>query len=1234
MPATNDPPDPQPPRSRPKAAARRRWPRRLAIGVAGAVALFALVGFLVAPPIVRRVAEKQLGQLLGRRVSIARVRINPFALSVTVEGFEVYEPDRTTPFLGFGRLYVNAQLASVYRRAPVIKEIALQALRLHLVRTRATADAWGDVEGAYNFSDIVARLAAAPKPPVPPAPPSQGLPRFSLNNIHVDDGMVTFDDRPTGDHHEVTGLAIGVPFVSTLPVYLDAFVQPGLKVRIDGTPFEIGGRTKPFQDSLETVLELRLDALDLTRYLPFVPVRLPFTVDAGRLSLALDVGFERPRAEAPRLTVKGEVALAGLRVREKRGGHVAPLGSLDRLEVRLGESDVTAQRLHVERVLISGLTLHVRRQRDGTLNLAHLAPGGDAAAPPSSRPPAAAEESGPQIALDRFTLEKTVVHFRDELVDPPFEAEIRDVGVAVQGLSNARGVTATEEISLRAAPGGTIKQQGTLRLAPLTAGGKLALEGLEPARFSPYLQSAVAFDVQSGRVGLAASYRFEEGRGRSEVRVSDASVTVDDLALRRRGARDDFFRLGGLAVRGAGVDLTAHTVTVAEVATHDGRLRAARDARGVIDLTTLMAPPAAGSPPPPDPARTPAAAPEAPAWTVAVARFDLDRWGARFEDRAVTPAAVLNLDPIALHLTDVSTAPGAKMGLDLRLGINRTGRLQITGATTLPPVAASVRFDLRALEILPFQPYFADQVNLDVTGGTVGIKGQASVKTGAATSAPPQVTLSADLDVRDLATADRDWHEPLLGWGALHVGAVRIATPPVVASIAEISLTNLRSRLILQPDGTLNLSAAFGKPGSPAKAPPGPTPGPVAGGAAPTQTTTAAAPPAPAIAIGKVVLAGAQVTFTDRTVNPTYSAELTDLGGQVAGLSSVAGTTADVDLHGAVNRSGALTIAGKVNPLAKQMALDVQVRLKDVELPPASPYAAKYAGYTIGKGKLDLALQYKIADRKLDARNNLTLDQLTFADKVQSPAATKLPVRLAVALLKDRRGVIDLDLPIAGSLDDPDFKIGRAVLRVLGNLVVKAVTAPFSLIAAAFGGGDELSRIDFAPGAATFDAAGQKRLDTLAKVLRERPGISFEIEGGADPARDRDGLSRVLFERKLKAKKLAALVQSGAAVASVDDLTIDPGERATLLSAAYADEKFPKPKNALGIEKSLPPSEMERLMLANTRVDDDALRALALRRATLVQSSLARSAPGAAARLFLITPRMGVAQAELKLKKD
>jgi hypothetical protein len=1079
-----------------------------------------------------------------------------------------------------------------------------------------------------------------------------------------------FEDRPLGDRHEVTDLAIGVPFVSTLPVYLDSFVEPGLSVRVDGTPFKVTGRTKPFKDSLETVLELRLAALDLTKYLPFVPLALPFSVGSAELTLALDLSFVRARADAPSLKVRGRLALEKLDVREKRKAAPAllPLLSLEKLEIAVGEADLTAQDFRVDKVLLSGLDLHVRRLRDGSLNLAHLAPASPAPVPGAARAArapagtttttarkqakagAAVADAGAglRFALGAFKLEKAAVHVRDESVSPAFTTDVQDIAVSVQGLSNKAGATAKVSVGLRAVPGGTVTQQGTLSLTPMAAAGTVAIEGIEPGRFAAYYRDAIAFDVVKGKLRLGAGYHYQQDGARATVRLADAFLELGDLALRRRDARDDFFRMGALAVRGGKVDLGERTVSVAEISTRDGRLRAARDAKGVVDLSTLVAAPPVAAAAAAVPRRAPPA-PAAekgsgPAWTISLGRIDVEKWGARFDDRAVTPPAALAIEPITLHATNVSTAPGSKLTADVRLGINKTGRLQLTGTVVPEPaLAANVRFDVRGIEILPLQPYFQDQVSLLVTAGTVSVKGQASLKSRPGPDPQINVTAEADLDVDDLTTVDRDKREPLLKWKSFHVGGIRASTaPPMAVAIGQVALTDFQSRLILFPDAHFNLQDALAKPGASGAVPSTSTstarPKPTATATSrPTSTPgPAAAAPPPQVTIGQVTLQGGNVMFSDRLIRPSYTAELTELAGRVSGLSSTPGSTADVDIRGSVNRSGVLTIVGKTNPLAKDLLLDVQVALKGFELPPTSPYAGKYAGFGISKGKLDLSLDYKIAGGKLDAKNKLVLDQLTFGDKVDSADATKAPVRLAVALLKDRHGVIDIDLPIAGSLDDPQFKVWRAVLKVLGNLVVKVVTAPFTFIASMFGGGDELSRIDFPAGTAALDATARKRMTALGRALQERPGISFEIEGGADPRQDRDGLRRFLYERKLKAQKLTELVQSGAAVPSLDQLPLDPAERDRLLEKAYQAEKFPKPKNALGMEKTLPPPEMEKLMLVNTRVDDDELRALALRRATAVQATLAKATPASASRLYLVTPRLAGpgGHVELKLKKD
>jgi hypothetical protein len=299
-----------------------------------------------------------------------------------------------------------------------------------------------------------------------------------------------------------------------------------------------------------------------------------------------------------------------------------------------------------------------------------------------------------------------------------------------------------------------------------------------------------------------------------------------------------------------------------------------------------------------------------------------------------------------------------------------------------------------------------------------------------------------------------------------------------------------------------------------------------------------------------------------------------------------------------------------------------------------SPYSIKYVGYGIERGELSFKVKYKVENRKLDAQNQIILDQLTFGEKVQSPTATKLPVLLAVSLLKDRNGVIDVNLPVSGSLDSPEFSIGGIILRIIINIITRAVTSPFALLGGAFGGGSgaELSYIEFDYGRANLTQSAEGKIKTLATAMNNRPALKLDISGSVDPANDREGLKQTSIERKVKAQKMKELVRQGTAPKSVDDVQVDKSEYERYLKAAYGDESFPKPRNVIGIAKDLPVSEIESLMLKHAQVTDDDLRNLANRRAQTVRERLLASGQFSTERLSIVASKPVSSEAKEKTK--
>jgi hypothetical protein len=375
------------------------------------------------------------------------------------------------------------------------------------------------------------------------------------------------------------------------------------------------------------------------------------------------------------------------------------------------------------------------------------------------------------------------------------------------------------------------------------------------------------------------------------------------------------------------------------------------------------------------------------------------------------------------------------------------------------------------------------------------------------------------------------------------------------------------------------------------------------------------------VRIDELTLQGGRIGLADHFVKPSYSATLGDLGGRVTGLSSADGTVATLDLRGSLANHSRLQFSGTVNPLAAAQFADVKATFRDIDLPSFTPYSGKYAGYAIASGALTLEVAYKLENRKLTASNRFLVNQFDFGEKVESKDATNLPVRLAVSLLKDKDGVIDLDLPIEGSLDDPKFRIGKVIWKILGNLIAKAATAPFALLGKLFGGkGEEYSSVDFADGLATLDDVERKKLDALAKALHDRPALKLQATGRFSGDKDLEGLRSFRVERKIRAQKVPDLARKGGAPSGVDDVVVEAGEREAYLRKAYKKEKFPKPRTTLGFAKDLPKGEMEKLMLANEAVGNDDLRQLALARSETVKAYLAGPGGVDPARVFVLEP--------------
>jgi uncharacterized protein involved in outer membrane biogenesis len=1172
--------------------------RNGAVLLAVIAAVYALVGFLVLPSLLRPKVETHATQLLDRRTTLGRLEFNPFTLRARLADFAIADRDPQRPFLRFDSLDVDVSAASLWKFAPILDEV-------HVVRPKI--DLTRNSDGSYSIDDVIARLAARPAGPAP---------QFSVSNIEVDDGSVSFDDRPHARTIVVSNVVIGIPFLSSIPHEARIRVTPRFDGLLDGARFSlVGNSNSPFADTREATLEWNLDALPLARYGEYVTLPGGLKLAKGALTTRLRLAFVTDKSAPRTIALSGSARIDALQLARKDG---SPLASAKSIEAGLARLDWLARSIVLDRIVVATPTLALRRDADGALELTKTmaGPEGDTATKHAS-----ATTAHPwKVRIAETRISEGGVRFADASTAPGFAAALSNITFEGKEIAST-GAPGTVELSFDADDGAHLALSGRLDVANTAASGHVALTKLDLARLRPYYASAVSADIARGKADVAADFDVSMPKDALRFTLAGGAAAITDLDAALRGERHPFLRVGRLEVTGLSADSAKRNMTIDAVQWRSGSLHLLRRADGAFAVERVIrAPPAQDRAPrnrrSDDSASTHGAANDA--WSVGVRTLTASAIAADFDDRSQRPAVRLRAADANITITNLTNAAQGKSALDAALRIGARGRLRIRGSFATDPLAADVHVDANAIDLVPLRPYIEAPTNVEVTSGSFGASGR--VVYAASRTGGPAVSYKGDLTLSDFGSLDRPTSQELVRWKTLALAGVDATREPFNVAIGAIAMDDFYARVILNDDATLNLTRLLAPKTA---AQPATAASTMAGGV----TTKALPPPEQGrevpVSIGHIGFSRGEVQYSDYFVKPNYTAHLTDVSGSVSALSpALAGV---VELAGRVEGSAPVELRGKVNPFARELALDLTGKASDVDLPPLTPYSVKYAGYGIQKGKLALEVHYAIDNRKLAATNKLRLDQLTFGERVDSPTATKLPVLLAVSLLKDRNGVINLDLPIEGTLDDPQFSVWRVVAQIFVNLVTKAVTAPFALLGSiAGGGGEQLAYVEFAPGHADVTDASRTKLATLAKALTDRPGLRIDAAGRAIADADRDGLKHAMLDHALRARKAKALAEGGESSPPLESLTIDAAEYPKLLSAVYRDTDLPnKPRNFLGIAKTIPPAEMEALLLASYGVDDAALTALANRRAEAVKQWFTHDGAIAAERVFVVAPKMG-----------
>jgi hypothetical protein len=818
---------------------------------------------------------------------------------------------------------------------------------------------------------------------------------------------------------------------------------------------------------------------------------------------------------------------------------------------------------------------------DGSVNLADLAL--------PDEEDAADDDSLPAVWIKRFGLGEGTVQFADYARRVPLERALTPVNFQLDDFrttpeGGAFGLTAkTQNAEL-------LEWRGKFALAPvISSSGNLAITKLHLPGALEMADAGLPFLIPQGEMNLQGSYSVSLGET-LQLDVHLPRMQIDGVTLRARGSDQDYVQVPVVVISDTRIAMPANTVALGTIAVDGVKADVWTMPDGTLNVDQLFAAQAAEPAPVPVPVPDAATAPEAP-WTVTISSVALRDAVVSYEDRAVTPAARFELAPLNVTASHASLDLSQPLPVQFDASINGAARLQGEGRVVPEPFSAELDIQLTGFPLSDLQPYVNGTTDLVIRRGTVAAKGKFSL--GPPGGAQPELAFAGNSTIAGFKSADRALEQDFLNFERIELTQLKYAMAPDSLAIDRVRIVKPFARVIVSSDAVLNVSAIFDPAGTAAAVAASRADAAAraaesqrkksrtelraekqaAADAAKARKLAADQPPSELkesgmpIRIREVQVTGGTMDFADYSIQPNFAAAIEALEGTVTGLSTDPNSRAAVKLAGNVGDYSPVSIAGSTQPFAFDRHTDIGLKFENISLPVFNPYSGKFAGYNIAKGKLTTDLHYQLDNRNLAAQHRIRIDQLEWGEATAAREEATLPVKFATSLLKDADGVITLDIPVSGTLDDPTLRIGPIVWQVVKNILSKAVTAPFRALGALFKGAEEAQFIDFAPGSAALDPVAAERLNALGKSLAPKTDLRLDVPIGVDAALDGEALAQARFQRELEIAMGTTLHGKKARDAALSLPAFDtlPAERReSVLTALYtqlsgAPPEFPAP---------------------------------------------------------------------------
>lgn len=844
-------------------------------------------------------------------------------------------------------------------------------------------------------------------------------------------------------------------------------------------------------------------------------------------------------------------------------GSQEPFIALAAASVNLSLSSIWQEGIVFDRVRLHELAAHVQRYSADSFNFSDFAPDSRAAEQTTE---SAGDLVG--ITVNDLDLQAAVIKVTDHDREQPFSTQWEDLQVHAVDFSTVLREGKPYRIALADEAGGTLTWEGTVSVANAQSAGSVTLAGIRLAPFWRFAEPWVQFELQQGQLNATLNYEVDWANAVTYA-VQNGSLAIESLAVVPKDETelpDTAVKLDALTLQGLTLQSTDQQVMLAQMVV-DGLTVKGFSEGSDASLQTLFTPqfPENQSP------ETQSEDAAGPQWGAKLNLFEIKNSQVHWRSELTEPP-VAQLTNVQAQVENVQWPLEGETTVAMGLSLNATAEFNAKGAIDLGVGNGNITYDLQSLQLPWFNPALPPAFQARLTGGETSARGQITL----AEFAPNLLKLSATIN--QFGMRQKEAEQQFTGWDALTLEDLSLNFPQQTIQLEKLSLDALQGRVHIAKDGTLNTSNLWVDDTAQSEKT-----------AQSEETAEPAEDSSWQIDIPTIALKNAAIDFQDDSLPIEFRTLVGNLNGFIEGLNSSGDTAASVDIKGSVDGYAPVSLAGKLNPLQTPPMLDLKLTFDGVDLARVTPYSGTYAGYAIDRGLLDLDLAYTLKDNKLQGKNNVIIDQLKLGESVNSDKAIDIPLKLGISLLTNANGVIDMKIPVSGALDDPSFKLSSVIASAFVNLITKAVTAPFSLLANLVSSDEDLQYIPFAPGSEVLPGESENTLRTLTDALNQRPGLTLAIVGRVHPEEDSAALQTAALH--------SALLAQGLTQASIE--ARDDAWLAAISARSTGQDAAGEP---------LSKQAMLQQALAGFPVEEAALLQLAEARATAVKSFLLNEA--------------------------